>query len=290
MVGRRVCSALLAQALVEGAEAPQLGVTACFGDVFDHATNQLVPITYAACCVRNESCGFDDRFFSRSECCATGTVVLNPYAFTSPPTVVVPKPEAWPAREWPAKNHPSFAPEQRAWEAAINDAVRIRDYRLRVGVEEVRTVPVVEFKDRSGLFLDGNTLPIHMAGAARAARGQLDPDIELDLDGVAGAVAFEALRTGLLLSIEPDPLDCRLLTWNLRRLGLTKRVWPLCAGIRELSGPRAKQYWPVYTCACNTHWHSGQIVHTSQRYRISCRMRWCIRTRAGMLHSSRYPR
>ena len=129
MVGRRVCSALLAQALVEGAEAPQLGpgVTACFGDVFDHATNQLVPFTYAACCVRNESCGFDDRFFSRSECCATGTVVLNPYAFTSPPTVVVPKPEAWPAREWPAKNHPSFAPEQRAWEAAINDAVRIRE-------------------------------------------------------------------------------------------------------------------------------------------------------------------
>ena len=73
--------------------------------------------------------------------------------------MVVPKPEAWPAREWPAKNHPSFAPEQRAWEAAINDAVRIRDYRLRVGVEEVRTVPVVEFKDRSGLFLDGNTWP-----------------------------------------------------------------------------------------------------------------------------------
>ena len=98
-----------------------------------------------------------------------------------------------------------------------------------------------------GLFLDGNTLPIHMAGAARAARGQLDPDIELDLEGVAGAVAFEALRTGLLLSIEPDPLECRLLIWNLRRLGLTKRVWPLCAGIRELSGPRAKQYWPVYT-------------------------------------------
>ena len=63
---------------------------------------------YEACCVQKGSCGLDGRLFTEKECCAHGEALLNPYAFTTPPSVLVPAPEAWPARAWPEKDHPSF--------------------------------------------------------------------------------------------------------------------------------------------------------------------------------------
>ena len=74
----------------------------------------------------------------------------------------------------------------------------------------------------------------------QAARELLGPAVELDTSGVAGAV-HGAARGGLVLSVEPDPLACRFLAWNLRELNLTQRVWPLCAGIRDPGRPPAFQ-------------------------------------------------
>ena len=51
-----------------------------------------------------------------------------------------------------------------------------------------------------------------------------------------------------IVSLEPDPVACRLLAWSLALNNVTHRVWPVCAGLSEGEDAQEGAPWSVFPC------------------------------------------
>ena len=179
---------------------------------------------------------FDLHFFTKTECCASGWAVLNPYTFSLAPPAGYP-----PSQNWKV-GHPSLAPEQLLWEVLIQHASIEKRIPSPAG-----TVVLKVFK---GDVPDVQLYNLTTSGLA--------PSTILDVGGNYGGVTLalaEFYTHARIVVLEPNPLLCRFLMWNIRRQGLTDRVWPLCTGaaakVGEVLMQPCNEPWigaPVNTC------------------------------------------
>ena len=179
---------------------------------------------------------FDPFFYTKAECCSSGFAVLDPYTFSLGPSPSFPRSQDW------SIGHPSQTPDQLHWEALIRYAAIDKTIPSPVGSIGLRV-----FK---GDVPDVQMYNLETSGYV--------PSTILDVGANYGGVAVALARLyprARLVVLEPNPLLCRFLLWNLRRHGLTNRVWPLCAGAAETAGEvlmqPCNQPWigaPVNTC------------------------------------------
>ena len=179
---------------------------------------------------------FDPRFYTKAECCGSGWAVLDPYTFSVAPLPAYPSSQDW------TIGHPSLAPDQLHWEALIQHASVEKRISSTVG-----TVSLKVFK---------GDMP-HVQVYNLDASGQVAPSTILDVGANYGGVAVALAKLysyARFVVLEPNPLLCRFLLWNLRRHGLTNRVWPLCAGA-------APQIGEVLMQPCHEPW-IGHLVNS----------------------------
>eukprot|EP00913_Durusdinium_trenchii_P016719 g15716.t1 len=195
-------------------------------------------LTPELCCSNTgniEKCMFDHHYFTQFECCQSNWAILDPYPLTVAPTVSFPDPDDW------SQNHPAYSQEQQEWEELIRYAARTKEVQLSSG-----SLQLYVFK--------GDMPDIHLYQLESESPNAFARivDIGANYGGVAVALAQHQPFARLMV-LEPNPLLCRFLLWNIRSHNLTHRVWPLCAalGNTELFIEPCKEPWvggPVNTC------------------------------------------
>jgi len=116
--------------------------------------------------------------------------------------------------------------DQAAWEALFEPAT--------VVVRAMSDAPMME-KETFRIYKgDEVELPLYGLNSWAATTGRGTFRRIVDVGGNYGAVAIALARlfpAARIVVLEPNPLLCRFILWNVREKGLLSQIWPICAGL-----------------------------------------------------------
>jgi FkbM family methyltransferase len=211
--------------------------------------------TYESCCdgrdgPQKPAC-FDDVRMTERECCNLDFFVIDPfgipplarqielslqelriYNHTNTRAKTMGSSQAEHVhRAWDMEKHPSNSPDQLLFE-------RVMEY-ASIPVQN-STLAGIPYSWRA--YKGSKTFPVDYNLDSK----QLNSSRPVFVDAGAkyGEQAIAMARrwpNSLVVALEPNPLLCRFMIWNLKLNNVTQHVWPLCAGLGESNDTHSMQ-------------------------------------------------